>query len=120
MNPVIIGSVVLAEDEDGVIWDISGRAFPFEMTPHKLPDGYEASYEFKTSYRRMVAQGKGEADARQKLLKSNRWMKEEDVRFEQARVAVSEADEIMSAEDFRDLINRLEFERKPVKKPAKK
>jgi len=39
-NHVILGSTVLAKDDLGTVWDISGRNFISEAQPHKWPEIY--------------------------------------------------------------------------------
>lgn len=43
-NHVILGSKVLAQDELGTVWDISGRNFVSEAKPLKYPDDLHGIY----------------------------------------------------------------------------
>lgn len=100
---VVIGSKVIAKDEDGVLWDISGRTFPFEMKFHELPENYRASYHLKGGYSQYVIQADGIAEAKQKLIKKDSWTRLESIEVVNVYMPLPEAQEIMDIDEFTKL-----------------
>lgn len=96
-SDVVVGSKVLAKDEDGVIWDVSGRRFPFEMTFHSLPEIYRASYviELETINYQYIVQADSVEEAKSKLINKNSWIKNENLEFKTAYEAVEGIEEVL-------------------------
>lgn len=101
-SDVVVGSKVLAKDEDGVIWDVSGRNFPFEMTFNSLPEYYRASYviELETINYKYIVQANSIEEAKSKLINKNSWIKNENLQFKTAYEAVDGIEEILEEKDF--------------------
>lgn len=113
---VVIGSKVFAKDEDGVIWNVSGRNFPFDISFHALPDIYKGSYRVETSYRDYIVQAESNEDAIAKTLKANSWMKKESLKIKDVLHPMIEADEVMEYDEFRKLIWSTEARASKAKK----
>lgn len=103
-----IESKVIAKDEDGVTWNVTGRNFPFDLTPFKFPDEYPGTYLIGNRYFKYAVQANTLKDAKNKIKHAFEFRNNDNLTLSEIKKPVPEADEVMIEAEFNEFVHVLE------------